>query len=700
MTIDDLKQTAAQYLDPDAIKTIEAAYQLAASAHAQQTRFSGEPYITHPVAVANILAQMRMDPESIMAALLHDVIEDTPVTKEELAQAFGTSVAELVDGVSKLAQIPFEDRAVAQAENFRKMLLAMVQDIRVIIVKLADRLHNMRTIGALPSEKRHRIARETLEIYVPIAHRLGMHHFYTELEDLSFAALNPMRQYLLRKAVGKAYLHRKEMNHTIEMAIAANFMQGNLNEFTIESRQKHLYSIYKKMRQKHLSFNEIMDVYAFRIILPSVDECYRALGLIHQLYKPVPGRFKDFIAIPKINSYQSLHTTLFGPQGVPIEVQLRTTEMHKIAQYGILTHWLYKSPDGSFDKVQKRTRAWLLNLLEIQQETDSSLEFIENVKTDLFPDAVYVFTPKGDIIELPAHATPVDFAYAVHTAIGNHCVSVRINRRLAPLSTPLLNGQTVEVLVDAQAKPNPAWLHFVVSGKARSSIRSFLQDQKQTAMIALGRRFLEMALGNLTLSPSVQTMQLFLQQLDLASEAELYESIGRGDRDSLLVAKQIAQLMNAQHQTSTNVLAKPLSIKGTEGVSLQFAKCCWPIPGDPIIGFLVPDEGLVVHTESCKQMTERSHKLAMIRMQWEADPMGEYSARLDVELKNQRGILAHLSSAIASTGADLASLYSETIDSHYARIVFIVLVHDRVHLAQVMRSLRRNKAVVKITRAH
>jgi GTP diphosphokinase / guanosine-3',5'-bis(diphosphate) 3'-diphosphatase len=695
LSFNELKHTAAQYLDPDSIQKIEAAYQLAAKAHHDQKRFTGEPYITHPVAVAQILANMRMDPESIMAALLHDVIEDTAVTKEDLINAFGVNVATLVDGVSKLARISFEDSQVAQAENFRKMLLAMVQDLRVIIIKLADRLHNMRTITSLPVQKKRRIAHETLEIYAPIANRLGMHHFYIELEDLCFSALNPMRHYLLKKAVHKAHGHRKEIIHTIEEAITQTLTEGKVLDFALESRQKHLYSIYKKMRKKHLSFNDMMDIYAVRIIVPTIDECYRTLGLVHRLYKPVPGRFKDYIAIPKANSYQSLHTTLFGPYGMPVEVQIRTQQMHKIAESGIAAHWLYKTPDGSFDKVQARTRTWLLNLLELQQVTGSSLEFLENVKIDLFPDEVYVFTPKGDIMELPAKSTALDFAYAVHTAIGNHCVAARINRHLAPLSTPLLNGQTVEIIIDENTQPNPAWLNFVKSGKARSSIRSFLKDQKQSEMIALGQRLLQLALENMSIEKLSLTkmMQTFLNSANLSSEQDLYESIGRGERDSFLVAQQLVQ-------TPIQTKNQALSIKGTEGVSIKFAKCCWPIPGDPILGVLLPEEGLVIHTQTCKALAKIRARVQTVRVEWAIDPSGEYEARLDIELKNKRGALAELSSAIASTGADIVRIQSDHIDHHYAGITFILAVTDRDHLAQIMRNLRRIKAILKINRVH
>lgn len=632
-----LKETLAEYLATDAIASVEAAYALAAKAHEGQTRFSGEPYITHPEAVAQILAQMRMDPESVMAALLHDVIEDCGVTKEELASKFGESVAELVDGVTKLEQISYEDRITAQAENFRKMLLAMVKDIRVIIIKLADRLHNMRTIGALPPEKRHRIARETLEIYAPIAHRLGMHQFYIELEDLCFAALNPMRYALLKKAVRKARGNRKEMVESIQETFKECLLRAGITDFKIYGRQKHIYSIYKKMREKHLSFNDIMDVYAFRIIVPTIDDCYRSLGFVHHLYKPVPRRFKDYIAIPKANSYQSLHTTLFGPQGVPIEVQLRTKQMNKVALSGIAAHWRYKTLEDHFDKVHTRTRAWLLHLLEIQQETGSSLEFIENVKIDLFPDSVYVFTPKGKIVELPAKSTPVDFAFAVHTDIGNHCVAARVNRQLAPLSTHLNNGQTVEIITHEKANPDPTWLNFVVSGKARGSIRNFIKDQKQNEITTLSERLLQ---------------------------------------------------------------DQVLTIKGTEGVSMQFAKCCWPIPGDPIKGLLLPDEGIIIHNEACKKLAHKRLKDNLIRIEWGNHLNRDYEARLDIELENQRGILAELSMAIAKTGADVISIHGDNIDNRFAHVTTIVAVHDRVHLAKVMRNLRKVKAILKIIRVH
>ena len=489
-----------QYLLPEQIEAIEQAYLLAFEAHQGQSRVSGEPYITHPLAVACILAELEMDHETIMAALMHDVIEDTPVDKQKLIEKFGEQVAELVDGVSKLTQIEFITRAEAQAENFRKMVLAMSRDIRVILVKLADRLHNMRTLGALSESRKNRIGRETLEIFAPIAKRLGMHEISTELEELSFSALYPLRYRVLKESVRKARGDRKKILNLIGKALKDGLKESNLPSCTISGREKHLYSIYRKMHRKHVPFNEIMDVYAFRIIVDSVDTCYRALGVIHRLFKPVPERFKDYIAIPKANGYQSLHTSLFGPYGLPVEVQIRTLDMHRMATTGIAAHWLYKGSDQKMHSSQLRAERWVKNLLELQQSSGNSLEFIESVKVDLFPDEVYVFTPKGNIMQLPVGATAVDFAYMVHTDVGNTCVAAKIDRQLAPLSSQLSSGQTVEVITTLGARPNPAWLDFVVTSKARSGIRHFLKTQRRGESVSLGTQLLKQALANFSLS--------------------------------------------------------------------------------------------------------------------------------------------------------------------------------------------------------
>jgi guanosine-3',5'-bis(diphosphate) 3'-pyrophosphohydrolase len=696
----DLREELAQYLDNESVEKITQAYALAAQAHETQRRQTGDPYIVHPVAVARILASMRMDPETIMAALMHDVLEDTIINKDVIVKQFGQSVADLVDGVSKLTQIQFESREEAQAENFRKMLLAMTKDIRVILIKLADRLHNMRTLDALSLERRRRIARETLEIYAPIAKRLGMHNFCIEFEDLGFSALYPQRCRILKNHVRKARGNRKQIFNTIENDIKKCFKKANIPESAIHGREKHLYSIYRKMLKKHISFNEVMDVYAFRIVVPTVDECYRVLGLVHNLYKPVPGRFKDYIAIPKANGYQSLHTLLFGPFGVPIEIQIRTEEMDKLAENGIAAHWLYKTHASSVDKAQ----AWLSNLLSLGANTGSSLEFIENVKIDLFPDEVYVFTPKGEILELPGNATAVDFAYAVHTDVGNSCVAAKINRRLAPLSTRLSNGQTVEIISAPGARPNPAWLNFVATAKARSGIRHFLKSQHRFELILLGQRLLNVALRSISLTLD-KIPQEGLHQYLIESESRtldvLYESIGKGERSASLVARQLAA--EASDESTGDLLHKPqgpLQIKGTEGMVVKFARCCWPLPNDPIVGLLSGGQGLTIHHEACKQVKKLATRPEKtIAVQWADEIDRDFQVELHIEIHNKRGILAALANAISLAEANIDMVSSQDKDGHYSIITVIISVHDRVHLARVIRQIRANKSVNKIIRS-
>ena len=577
-----LAKILSAHYSPAAIESIRKAYLLAREAHEGQNRFSGEPYITHPVAVAGILAQMHLDAPTLQAALLHDVIEDTKVSKQTIAEQFGQDVAELVDGVSKLMQIKFENKAEAQAENFRKMVLAMAKDIRVVIIKLADRLHNMRTLGVLPEAKRKRIALETLEIYAPIANRLGMHSFRIEFEELGFAARYPLRYKVLKKSVTKARGNRKEILAEIEATLQKALRNTGIAAIKILGREKHLYSIYKKMVNKHIAFSEIMDRYAFRIIVSSVDSCYRVLGAMHTSFKPVPERFKDYIAIPKANGYQSLHTVLFGPYGVPIEIQIRTDDMDAMAQSGIAAHWLYKSSTKSKNRAHLRAQAWLQGLVDMQKGGDSSLEFIENVKIDLFPDEVYVFTPKGNILELPRGACPVDFAYAIHTDIGNACVAAKINRRLSPLSSQLLSGQTVEIVTAPEARPNPAWLNFVVTAKARSEIRQSVQKQKLGESIELGRRLLERALSTLSLrleDISPENIQHVLRESKFKNLDQLLESMGLGSQIPLAVARRLAFAVKdevleeeKEKQKATRLLAKqPLIIKGSEGLVVTFA---------------------------------------------------------------------------------------------------------------------------------
>lgn len=702
--LESLRNELKHYLNDTEIAAIEQAYALAKLAHEGQKRHTGDPYITHPLAVAIILAQMRMDPPTIMAAILHDVIEDTYVEKEEIKKKFGKEVADLVDGVTKLTQIEFESRAQAQAENFRKMIMAMARDIRVILVKIADRLHNMRTIEFLPLEKRRRIALETLEIFAPIANRLGMHAFRLEFEELGFATLYPMRYRILKKAAAKARGNRQEVIEVIDQEIKKSLKKANIPSGKVLGREKHLYSIYKKMHDKHLSFSEIMDMYGFRVIVDKIDTCYRVLGALHNLYKPLTQRFKDYIAIPKANGYQSLHTTLFGPYGVPIEIQIRTEEMHKMAEYGISAHWLYKTEKSVFSDAQLRAKEWLKGVLEMHKSSRNSLEFIENVKIDLFPDEVYVFTPKGTILELPAGATAVDFAYAIHSDIGNTCVATKLDRRLAPLSTHLVSGQQVEIITAPGARPNPAWLNFVVTGKARSNIKHFLKKQQREESIGLGKRLIEKALHNFGLDfAEVPPAHLaaIIDASNLDSVNNLYEEVGLGNRTAILVAKQLAKLahMPTKLELIPDSTSMPLAIKGTEGIVVTYAKCCRPIPGDAIGGYIDPGHGVVVHIEQCPKLEEhRKDPDKYVSLRWEENIQGEFAVDLYVEILNQRGSLAALALAISNAESNIENINVEEFDGRYFVVRLTITVHNRNHLARVLRKIRNTQNVMRVMR--
>ncbi len=702
--LESLRHVLKNYFDATQIKLIEDAYTLAEKAHGEQKRHTGEPYITHPLAVAKILAEMHMDAPTIIAAILHDALEDTPLKKQDIANQFGSEIANLVDGVTKLTQIEFETRAQAQAENFRKMIMAMARDIRVILIKLADRLHNMRTIDSLPREKRHRIAKETLEIFAPIANRLGMHAFRVEFENLGFAALYPLRYRILQDAVTKARGNRLEILALINSQIEKSFQKYNLRARSISSREKHLYSIYKKMRDKHLSFSEVMDVYGFRVIVDKVDTCYRVLGLLHNLYKPITQRFKDYIAIPKANSYQSLHTTLFGPYGVPIEVQIRTEEMNKMAEYGISAHWLYKTEKSVLGEAQQHAKEWLKNVLEMHKSSRNSLEFIENVKTDLFPDEVYVFTPKGSILELPAGSTSVDFAYAIHSDIGNTCVAAKLDRRLAPLSTPLTNGQQVEIITSLSTRPNPAWLDFVVTGKARSTIKHFLKKQQREESIELGKRLVEKSLHTFGLTLSqIQSdhLETFVKATQLDSINHLYEEVGIGNRAASLAAKQLAKLdeLSGAPSLAETTEPRPLAIKGTEGIAVTFATCCRPIPGDPIGGYIESGHGLMVHIAHCPRLLKHQHDLdKYVSLHWEKNVVGDFSIDLNVHILNQRSSLASLALTIAESNSNIAHINAQEFDSHYFSVKLTITVHNRIHLARILRKIRNNNNVIKVVR--
>jgi GTP diphosphokinase / guanosine-3',5'-bis(diphosphate) 3'-diphosphatase len=702
-TIDSLASDLTSYLGKDQVNSVRRAYYYAEQAHEGQFRRSGDPYVTHPLAVAGILSEMHMDHQSLMAAMLHDVIEDTGITKTAIKSQFGNSVADLVDGVSKLNKIKFSSRAEAQAENFQKMAMAMAKDLRVILVKIADRLHNMRTLDVLAPDKRRRIARETLDIYAPIANRLGMNIVRIEFEELGFAALYPMRARRISAAVKSIRGNRKEILSKIETSIAACLEREGLPG-RCAGREKHLYSIYEKMRSKRKSFSEIMDVYAFRIVVDRVDTCYRVLGAVHSLYKPVPGRFKDYIAIPKANGYQSLHTTLFGMHGVPIEIQIRTEEMEGMANNGIAAHWLYKSNEDLPNNPHVRAREWVNGLLDMQKNAGNSLEFIENVKIDLFPDEIYLFTPKGTIFELPAGSTAVDFAYAIHTDVGNSCVACRISRRLAPLSEPLESGQTVEIITAPGTQPNPAWLSFVVTGKARSNIRHYLKNQKHSESVALGRRLLNKALagfGDQLDSIQQENIDAILQQTKLKSMDQLLEEIGLGNRMSYMVAQRLATKSNISADDAQRESDKQgsLDIRGSEGMVMNYAKCCHPIPGDPIVGHISSGRGMVIHTDDCNNIADvRDNPEKCVSVRWDPDVQGEFSVELRVELENERGIIATLATTITGTEANIEKISTIERDARFSIVNLSLNVHNRIHLARVMKRVRLIKAVAKVTR--
>jgi len=694
----------SSYLDQAQIDQVINAYQYGANAHQGQFRKSGEAYICHPLNVALHLADMRMDVRGIMAAILHDVIEDTQVSKEDVTRQFSEEVAELVDGVTKLTQINNKSKAETQAESVRKMFLAMAKDLRVIMVKLADRLHNMQTLGVMAPESKRRIARETLDIYAPIANRLGMNKMRHQLESLGFQALYPLRHKILATAVKKARGNRREIVEIIENSIKTRLQQSNI-VCDVVGREKNIYSLYQKMLNKKISFSDVFDVYAFRITCENVDTCYRVLGVMHNLHKPVPGRFKDYIAIPKANGYQSLHTVLIGPYGVPIEVQVRTHQMHRMSESGISAHWLYKSEDEHSTSFQARANEWLRDLLEIQKSAGDSLEFIDNLKIDLFPTETYVFTPKGSIVKLPRGATIVDFAYAVHTDIGNSCISARVDKRLVPLQTQLENGVTVEVITASWARPNPLWLNYVVTAKARSGIRNYLRHFKQKEAINLGRRLLNKELLGLGLDlqeiPQERLQQL-LEIFSMPALDNLLEDIGLGNKMPFLVAKQISQddiqatVKLDERKISAN---KPLIIKGTEGMVITLAKCCRPIPGDHIVGAFNPGKGIVVHHHACNNTLDvRKKQSNWLDVEWSNNITGEFPAEIRIELQNQRGTLATIASTISSMHANIENVSVIDQDDRVSIDLITLSVKNRVHLAKVMRQLKKLFIVLKLTR--
>ncbi|MEE4380178.1 MAG: bifunctional GTP diphosphokinase/guanosine-3',5'-bis pyrophosphate 3'-pyrophosphohydrolase [Candidatus Competibacteraceae bacterium] len=697
----DLCAVLSTYLEAEQVDKVRQACFFAAEAHATQRRKSGEPYVFHPIAVACILAESRFDHETLMAAVLHDVIEDTPFDKEQLSDRFGAEVTELVDGVTKLTQINFSSRLEAQAENFRKMFLAMARDIRVIIIKLADRLHNMRTLDAMESEKRRRIARETLEIYAPIAARLGMNQLRLELENLGFSYLYPYRYRVLSEAVRKLSGHRKEVIQQLETRIRNRLLEEDIKAKVL-GRSKHPWGIYRKMRDKGIAFKDIHDVYAARIIVDTVDTCYRVLGVIHGLYKPIMGRFKDYVAIPKANGYQSLHTVLFGPNGIPIEAQIRSTEMHLMAEAGIAAHWLYKAPGSQGNNAQKRARQWLQKLLDMQRRAGNSVEFLDSVKMDLFPDEVYVFTPRGEIIELPRGATAVDFAYAIHSDVGNTCVGAKTDRRLIPLRTPLTTGQTVEIIITPTARPNPAWLSFVVTAKARASIRHYLKHLQREEAVILGKRLLEKALlghfGGLNeISP--ERLDALCQELNIPQFDDILADIGLGNRLAPLIARRLLPEGEEQVLERRRENSKPLFIKGTEGTVISFGKCCRPLPGDPIMGYLSAGRGIVIHRVTCRNVADYKHNPEKwIEVEWEGEISNDFPVELRLDMTNKRGTLAAISAAISAADANIENINTLEKDGITTNVNLMLSLRDRSHLAQVIRRLRTLPEVLRISR--
>ena len=700
----ELMSVLSEYLSQEQLDQVHQAYQVASEAHAGQYRLSGEDYICHPVSVALILSHMKMDVDCIMAAIMHDLLEDTDTTYEELASLFNDDVAGLVDAVSKLTKINFKTREEAQAENMRKMFLAMAKDLRVIIIKLADRLHNMRTIKVMKPASRRRIAKETLDIYAPIAHRLGMHEFRLELEDLSFEAMFPRRRAIINKSIKKARGNRKEVVDKVEKLLVEKFLDTDFPG-VIYGREKNLYSVYRKMKRQNIPFNEVFDVYAFRVIVETIEQCYQALGLLHNLFKPVPGRFKDYIALPKTNGYQSLHTVLVGPFGVPIELQIRTLEMDRLAESGIAAHWLYKTTDVAHD-AKVRAHEWLRNLLETQKGSDDSFEFIDALKVDLFPTEIFVFSPKGKIVKLPKGSTAVDFAFAVHTDIGMACAGVKINRIMEPLHTVLRNGQTIEIMTSDFAVCNPNWLNFVVTNKARHAIRNHLKEFKERDAIRLGGQLLNAEFKSVGLNfddVDPEQLQKFLSEQQIGSLDALLMDLGFGNRMPLLVAQHL--IAAAGDEDSFIDIAKgkqataTLNIHGADGMLINLGTCCRPIPGDKIIGFFNPGRGVVVHRVHCKNTREykRKHK-NWLSVQWANIVEGEFSSDIGLELKNERGVLAEIASILSSYDCNIENIKIASRSADASSDVFTITVRDRKHLARVMRRLHALASVIKIAR--
>jgi GTP diphosphokinase / guanosine-3',5'-bis(diphosphate) 3'-diphosphatase len=701
-SFDELRAQLVAYLKPEDVERVALAFEVAKRAHEGQFRKSGEAYVTHPLAVGKILAAWHLDATALIAALLHDVVEDTPTTKTAISKQFGNAVAELVDGVSKIDRLQFETIEQAQAENFRKMLLAMARDVRVILIKLADRLHNMRTLDAVHPQKQERIARETLEIYSPIANRLGLNNIYYELEDLGFKYLHPHRFKVLEKAVRAARGNRREVLKKILDAIKVRLAEFNI-EATVTGREKHLSSIYKKMQEKSLTFSEVLDIYGFRIVVKDVASCYLALGALHTFYKPFPGKFKDYIAIPKTNGYQSLHTALFGPFGTPIELQIRTADMHKIAEAGVASHWLYKSSDASADDMQERTHQWLQSLLEIQSESGDSMEFLEHIKVDLFPDQVYLFSPKGKIYALPQGATPIDYAYSVHSDIGNHVVGAKVNDEPVPLGTRLRNGDRVEIITAPEGRPNPAWLSYASSGRARSHIRHYLKNMQLQESVELGELLLIQAVRSLNLDPhdiGDLHWQRMLKGDSAKGKEEVLAEIGLGKRLALVVARKLFSMTDAD--AGEHRPREALTIRGTEGMSVQFAQCCRPIPGDPIIAQFSKGSGLIVHTHDCRAIHPFTFDPEKwVDVQWDPHLDRLFNVAVKITVTDKRGVLAKLAAEIASADSNIEHIQmndKQQGETTYTDLEFTLEVRNRIHLANVLRQLRRLPEVVRIAR--
>ena len=701
-SIGALSKKLSDYLDPKKVKQVNKAYDFACEAHTGQYRSSGDPYVTHPIAVASILGSFRMDEDSLTAAMLHDVMEDSGVPKRVIEEEFNKEVADLVDGVSKLNTLTFSSKTESQAENLQKMVLAMSKDIRVIVVKLADRLHNMRTLLYLDREKQLRIAKETLEIYAPIAHRIGMNNLYRELEDLAFKTIYPTRYERLIAAVKKNRGGQKRLLNKIQKEMSDRLLKEGIASL-VEGREKHIYSIYRKMKERRRSFEEIMDVYAIKVIVDTPENCYRTLGHIHNMYKPVRGRFKDYIAIPKSNGYQSIHTGVIALKGIPIEIQIKTQEMNDMAENGIASHWLYKSGNNSDSSPQIKARRWVAGLLEMRENYETTEEFINSVKTDIFPDEIYVFTPQGEVIEMPGGSTAIDFAYAVHTDIGHHCRACRINKKLAPLSVPLESGQTIEILRDTVPQTSPAWLNFATTPKARHSIRNYLGNLKSSEARKFGKKLLEQSLENLNIklkNVDKDKLRGALDSIGGRSLNRILKEIGLGIRVANVVARQIAGFVNKDSEIESDS-AIPLEITGSEGLVVNYAPCCKPIPGDSVMGHFTADKGLVVHQERCKNILSfRKDPQQCFPINWGESSGKVFTSQIKIMANDEPGLLANIASAITETGTNISSIQTTDLNSGIHDFVLDLEVSDRLHLSKIIKKIKTLKSIASVSRIH